>query len=75
MFDIVKRAASDENIRLDDMNDTPDNLSSDIVAAVDGASIEAADPIIKDNEIIVPMPNVRTQRRCANCGNRVGDGG
>jgi len=55
-LDIVKQAASNKTIKLDDMDDVATNLPSNIVAAVDGASIgEASDPIIAGDTIIVPM--------------------
>jgi peptidyl-prolyl cis-trans isomerase SurA len=55
-LDIVKRAASNKGITLDDVNDTPANLSAEIVSAVENATIgQAVDPIVKENEVIVPM--------------------
>ena len=55
-LDIVKQAASNKNIQLNDMNDVVENLPANIVASIEGASIgEASDPIIGERSIIVPM--------------------
>lgn len=55
-LDIVKQAATDKTIRLEDLEGTEDSLSSDIYQAVSDIDIgQAGDPIVKNNEVIVPM--------------------
>ena len=55
-LDIVKQAATDKTIRLEDLEGTEESLSSDIYQAVSDIDIgQAGEPIVKNNEVIVPM--------------------
>lgn len=55
-LDIMKRTASSKDVKLEEIFDTQSVIPADILAAVENKSIgEAATPITRDSEIIVPM--------------------
>jgi peptidyl-prolyl cis-trans isomerase SurA len=60
-LDIVKKAASDKLIKLNDIEGTKETIAVDIYNAIANKSIgESTTPIERDNEIVVPMLCGRT---------------
>lgn len=55
-LDIVKKAANDKMIKLDDVSGTKDTIANDIYAAIENSTIgQALSAIERDNEMVVPI--------------------